>query len=46
MAELAQITDTHARGYQFLRIAALMRLDAKAIDEARRAIARMRRVLT
>jgi hypothetical protein len=39
MAELAKITDTHARGYQFLRLAALMRLDPKVIDEAVRAVA-------
>jgi hypothetical protein len=39
MAELAKITDEHARGYQFLRLSARMRLDEKAVDEAARAVA-------
>lgn len=38
MTELAKLTDSHDRGYQFLRLAALMRLDPNAVEEARRAV--------
>lgn len=39
MAELAKMTDSHDRGYQFLRLAALMRLDPNAVEQAARAVA-------
>lgn len=38
MAELAKLTNSHDRGYQFLRLAALMRLDPRVVDEATRAV--------
>jgi HEAT repeat protein len=39
LAAIAQTTDDQARGYQFMRLGALLRLDANSIDEAARAIA-------
>jgi hypothetical protein len=39
LAELSSITDDHARGYQFLRMAALFRLDPNAVALAERAVA-------
>lgn len=38
LAGFADITDSHARGYQYLRIAALMRLDAEAVRAAQRMV--------
>ena len=38
LAALAAIDDAHARGHQFLRIAALLRLDAEAVRAAERSV--------
>ena len=38
LAALGEITDDHARGYQYLRIAALMRLEPDAVRAAQRMI--------